>query len=270
MNNKKGIIQFGIIAIAIAVIVVGFLAFNPFKAKAAGLTEEQVKKLLDEKQTNQQSQITCGAGTQLQNNKCETTNNNEAQQQTTAQPSIPPSTLAPPAATNVVCREPSGVFTSLYYRQRNFIKCGAFEGFTCKAQVWGKFKYQGNCAADIYIESGIPNAPQTAAALAIAPYGFTSATEGKPSSCDGNKNWNGVVFNQLKPNEEVIFKLTPENYNVEGTYPITVNAYTGCFKDGGKEIQGYYKPMFVGFSNSYERGTSNPNKDIDLSWVKLA
>lgn len=32
--NKKGIIQFGIIAIALAVIVVGFLAFNPFKASS--------------------------------------------------------------------------------------------------------------------------------------------------------------------------------------------------------------------------------------------
>lgn len=34
MKNKKGIIQFGIIAIALVVIVVGFLAFNPFKASA--------------------------------------------------------------------------------------------------------------------------------------------------------------------------------------------------------------------------------------------
>ena len=34
MSNKKGIIQLGIIAIALAVVIVSFLAFNPFKASA--------------------------------------------------------------------------------------------------------------------------------------------------------------------------------------------------------------------------------------------
>jgi len=270
-QNKKGIIQFGIIAVVIAVIVVGFLAFNPFKAKASGLTEEQVNALLEKQTKQQQNQpppVVCGTGTTLQEGKCVVISNDKNRIDDGAElPSVPPSPLIPPPATNVECREPSGVFTSLYYRQRNFVKCG-FESFTCKAQVWGTFRYHGNCPADIYIEAGIPNDPQSPNPLAIAPSGFISAVKGQPSACDGKVNWNGVVFKQLTPNQVVMFKLTPENYGVEGTYPIGIGAYTGCLKDNGKEVQ-VLSPKWVGFSNKYERGTSNPNKDIDLSWVQI-
>lgn len=212
--------------------------------------------------------IVCGEGTSLNSqSQCIVNTPSSDSSSVDSQLIVQPSPLVPPPATNIVCNAPSGVFTELYYRQRNFIS-GFLCGGACKADVLGMFRYQGNCPADVYIEAGIPNAPISISPLSIAPSGYLFAAEGKPSACDGNVHFNGIVFKQVQPNQVVVFELQPEHYGVEGSYGLGVGAYTGCLKDNGKEIQVPTQRMIVGFSNNYMRGTLD-NRDIDQSWVKV-
>lgn len=209
--------------------------------------------------------IVCGVGTALnqQTNQCVLIKSDE---KIVDLPKVVPSVPTPPSGTNVICREPSGVFTSLYYRQRNRIS-GTLCGDDCKADILGMFRYQGNCPADVYIEAGIPNTPISASPLSV-PSGFSYATKGSPSACDGNVHFNGALFKNVQPNQVLIFELQPEHYGVEGSYPLRIGAYTGCLKDGGKEIQIPQKSWLVGFSNQYNMGGGN-NLDIGNSWVKV-
>lgn len=237
-------------------------------------SKDDVKaKIADDASKETAAPIVCGSGTGLnqQTNQCVPINNGNPATNTQPSantPSVPPSQLIAPPATGITCREPSGVFTQLYYRQRNFVS-GFLCGDACKADVLGMFRYQGNCPADIYIEAGIPNAIQSVAPLSIVPSGYFGATKGSPSACDGNTHFNGVVFKQVQPNQVLVFELQPENYGVEGTYSIGIGAYTGCFKDGGKAVQALTKSYLIGFSNNYQRSTGYLNKDIDLSWVQI-
>ena len=249
--DKKGIIQFGIIAIVIAVIVVGFLAFNPFKAK--GITQEEVnKQIQDAIKTSQQ--------TSQQTTKTEP-------QQTTANPpvenkqALPSSTPAPieltpsPGSGITQCSQPTGFFRLVYVRQKNLLNNNNFAGAdTHKARIAGIFKYTGNCPADIYIEAGIINQPLNTL-LAALPFELRGGTLGQPSNCDGNVNYNGVVFANVQPNQEIKFDLRPENYGVEGTYPLNIGAYaggtrTGCINFGGTTVEELHNGK-ASFSDKY-------------------
>lgn len=163
------------------------------------------------------------------------TENNQAKEEIIV---LPPSELEPPPATGITCRAPSGNFQQLWVRDTNAVK-----DFTTnqnqKSSVAGIFKYTGNCPADIYIEAGIPNAPLDVRFKTFLPINFLGSVSGKASACDGNVHFNGYVFRNMLPQQEVKFILNPEGYGVEAAYKIKIGAYTGCISDGGFPLVEY-------------------------------
>ena len=269
--------------LVLGLVVVGLGAYvflNSAQAKS-GLSEDEVNALIEKEKTIQKEatkepSVICGTGTILQGNQCVIVKNPDTPRCMLPEgcTTLPPSPIVQPSASREPCRQPTGEFTRLYFRQRNLLTqkllVGGIMGDVrlTKPEVLGVFKYTGNCPADIYIEAGINSQPQSGSPLAIRPTGFGGAILGTPSSCDGNVHYNGVIFKQLVPNQVVIFELQPDNYGAVGTYWLDVGAYTGCLKDGGKTLT--YKRGLVGFTNAYEVGTGSLNNDIHMSWVQLA
>ena len=262
MNNKKGIIQFGIIAIVLAVIVVGFLAFNPFKAEAK--SDEEVKKDVDEQAQTLFKPCPSGFLRDNEGNCVQQQTGNNGQQQTT--PSNPSPPLNPSPGSGVTqCNQPSGFFSIVYARKKQWVKEGSLISNPehNEADIAGVFKYTGNCPTDIYIEAGIVNAP-ISGLLSFLPSEFGIPTTGKPSNCDGNVHYNGMVVH-VEPNADIKFRLRPENYGFENTYPINIGAYAGgsrigCLNSGGYTIAELHdrisfsdKYSVLELTNSYEQ-----------------
>ena len=252
MHNKKGIIQFGIIAIALAVIVVGFLAFNPFKINA--ISEQEAKQNVDNQLQPPLKPCPAGYLRDNDNNCLQQQTSNGGQQQTI--PSNPSPPLNPSPGSGVTqCNQPSGFFSIVYARQKQWVNTGTLinQPEHTKADIVGIFKYTGNCPTDIYIEAGIVNAP-ISGLLAFLPSAFKDTkTTGAPSNCDGNTHYNGMVAH-VEPNSDILFRLRPENYGSENTYPINIGAYaggsrTGCINYGGYTITELHDR--ISFSDKY-------------------
>lgn len=233
----------------LAVILVGVLIFGGslaiFSKTTTGLTAEEVQTLLEQaKQDAINEAEEAGTVAPIIDPISGITDDDN--------PVLPPSELTPPPATDIVCEEPTGRFNKLWIRHDNKVS-----GLKDKPEIVGEFQYLGNCAADVYLEAGIPNAPKEFTfALAPSIRGNIDVL-GDDSSCDGNIHYNGVSVT-LQPLQKVIFLLKPENYGVEAVYDTIIGAYTGCEKDGGKIITDLKGE--VAFSNEFSLF------QVDSSW----
>src|SRR3990167_1177335 len=202
--NKKGIIQFGIIAIAIAVIVVGFLAFNPFKAKAHA-TEKQVDDHLDD------TTLTTTTTTEKRDNNVDTGSQEATPQNTTAEPILQQCVV-------------KGEWQELWVKRKMGIdKSGINIQPMSKAK--GIWKYTGTCTQDIYLEAGI--APEGRTSLAIEP-SIGGAIPTTPSWCDNNLNYYGHLWKGARQGDLLRVDFRPKTPSQEGGYRMVVGAYTGC------------------------------------------
>lgn len=213
IRNKKGIIQFGIIAIALAVIVVGFLAFNPFKAKAQGLTEEQVNALIEKIKPS--SGI--GSGT-IKTEPTETRDNNPT---TPEQPSTPENTPTQPPQKQC---EITGEWQELWVKKKTGIDKS---GFNVKpsSKAKGRWKYTGTCTQDIYLEAGIIKGSRIP--LAIEPF-IGGAIPTTPSWCDNSLNYYGHLWKGARTGDLLRVDFKPKTYEQDGGYKLVIGAYTGC------------------------------------------
>jgi len=208
MNKKAQVITGGIVLIGI--VVIGLLFFFLFPKDARGLTEEQVQDIID-------GIIEEGDIVKLPDET------RDADPDTTLPESTPTNTQPTAPETCVV----SGHWQTVYVKKRTSIDESAKDvfGTNPRPKAYAVYVYTGNCVSDIYIEAGIN--PTTKRALTVAlPFQFQRST---PSLCDANSNYYGFLYKNVDPGDRLqAVQLSPETPLAEGTYSLSVGAYTGC------------------------------------------
>ena len=261
-HNKKGIIQFGIIAIALAVIVVGFLAFNPFKVKGIPspppdmTNREKIEScpsgFLQDNNGNciqQIINIPCSSGQARDNNNvCVDIGCPSGMIKNSAGTCVRQEFTSDPKLSNCV---PNVAIKNMWVRTKN--KVGTSNKL---ALIAYDLIIRNDCETNLYLEVGID--PKR---LAIEIR--------NPSACDGNVHYAGqwirgsknTIFHANRPAGEVAVAFYPHDYGIEGSYNAGGGVYTGCFKDGGTALQEAFTAISI--KNSYS------DNDESLSWMRV-
>lgn len=138
------------------------------------------------------------------------------------QPSTPDNTPTP--TPTEVCSY-TGRWETLWVKEKTNFDTAGFSS-SPRSKALAIFRYTGNCVTDVYLEAGIT--PETLTPLSVAPIiGFPIGST--PSWCDGNMNYYGHLWKGVKPGQllqGIDFK--PKAPDQEGTYRMTIGAYTGC------------------------------------------
>src|SRR3990167_674305 len=244
--NKRGVAPL-IPFIVLALLVVGIGAYVLLKP-TQGVSEEDVKKLID----SVPKDVVVAADAVRDNT--DSTSDTEADVVNTP----------PPVYTTPVCSY-TGKFTDVWIKQRTTIDNSAKGIFGTKPRpkAYAIYQYTGNCVTDIYLEMGI--IPQSKASLSVMPI-VGSYVNSRPSACDGNVNYYGEWYRQVKPNQKLlVIQFSPETPNAEGTYATNIGAYIGCAsKERDTTITELHKSIKI--SDTYSENIGGSASD---SWDKI-
>lgn len=239
-------------SIALLVIILVVVGIAIFAGRTDGLTEDEINKIIAD-----------SAEPDDVKNADEITDSNPdtPEPESTAEPTD--TSGGTPTGEECVV---SGEWKSLWVKERTSFDETGF----IRNKALGLFKYTGNCKVDIYLEAGI--SPSSKVPLSLAPLGFPIA--GRKSWCDNNINYNGHLFKDVKPGQTLVgVQFRPQTPFEEGTYKLTVGAYTGCFnapttglpiKSGGVVVNVVTSSIKIS-----DRYSDNAGGSAFMSWDKI-
>jgi len=243
--NKRGAIPLFVIATTLILIVIGVVSLVIVNK---GISEEDVKKLIDS--------VPKGDIVQPDEKRDNADSTSEKEADVVNTP--------PPVYTTPVCSY-TGKFTDVWIKQRTTIDNSAKDifGTSPRAKAYAIYQYTGNCVTDVYLEMGI--IPQSKAPLSVMPI-VSTYVKSRPSACDGNVNYYGEWYRQVKPNQKLlVIQFSPETPNAEGTYATNIGAYTGCAsKERDTTITELHKSIKI--SDTYSENIAGSASE---SWDKI-
>lgn len=231
MNNKKSVVHIGLIILAVAILVVGFLAFNPFRANAevTGIpspppdetNKDKIKPLPIDPQP-----VPCQEG-------------------------FCPKPLPQPCT-------PTGYFKSAYAYHKK--KVGDSSNINRGAPLSFQFVVTSECTSNYYVEAGLLS--KTRAPLTILVT--------QPSACDGSPHFAGKFvtgnrntrFTSTQPAGVIDVAFFPQDYGKEEELTLVGGVYSNCLNKGGATIT-EITPQKLSIKNSYS------DTDITNSVTKI-